>query len=149
MFRPSCGSTDQTADYCRRRGQSLIEVESAQKKALKKREGRMRSMVVFNALSAVFALTSAIILYSTYLNTPEAKWSVYVAGALCSVIAVHQTISFFFALDVTRRLSEYLRRSGRLSKSDFERGSLLNSPATAEILQSNERKYEKTNSSPE
>ena len=96
MFRPSCGSTDQTADYCRRRGQSLIEVESAQKKALKKREGRMRSMVVFNALSAVFALTSAIILYSTYLNTPEAKWSVYVAGALCSVIAVHQNNKLLF-----------------------------------------------------
>ena len=66
-------------------------------------------MIVFNGLSALFALVSAIVLYATYLGKPEAKWSVYVAGAFCSVIAVHQTISFFFALSLLLR-----RRQARM-----------------------------------
>jgi hypothetical protein len=60
-------------------------------------------MMVFNGLNSAMALLAAIILYSTYLGTPEAKWSIYVAAAFCSVIAVHQAISFGFALDLRLR----------------------------------------------
>ena len=63
----------------------------------------MKVMMVFNGLNSVMALLAAIILYSTYLGTPEAKWSIYVAAACCSVIAVHQAISFGFALDLRLR----------------------------------------------
>jgi hypothetical protein len=71
----------------------------------------MKVMMVFNGLNSVMALLAAIVLYSTYLGTPEAKWSIYVAGALCSVIAVHQAISFGFALDLrlrSRRMKQEL-----------------------------------------
>ena len=61
-------------------------------------------MIVFNGLSALLALFSAIALYATYLNTPEAKWSVYVAGACCFVIAIHQMLSMAFALELKVRL---------------------------------------------
>ena len=63
----------------------------------------MKVMMVFNGLNSVMALLSAIILYATYLGTPDAKWSIYVAAACCSVIAVHQAISFGFALDLRLR----------------------------------------------
>jgi len=63
----------------------------------------MKVMMIFNGLNSLMALASAIILYSTYLGTPEAKWSIYVAAACCSVIAVHQAISFGFALDLRLR----------------------------------------------
>jgi hypothetical protein len=69
----------------------------------------MKVVLVFNGLSAVLALASAIALYCTYLNTPEAKWSIYVAGAFCSIIAVHQTVSFFFALGLAQK---FKRRRG-------------------------------------
>ena len=64
----------------------------------------MNTMIIFNSLSAFLALFSAIALYATYLGTPEAKWSVYVAGACCCVIAIHQMISFAFALELKLRL---------------------------------------------
>lgn len=63
----------------------------------------MKVMLVFNALSAFMAAFAAITLYATYLGTTEAKWSIYVAGAFCSVIAVHQAISFAFALELKLR----------------------------------------------
>ena len=63
----------------------------------------MNVMLVFNALSAFMAAFAAIALYASYLGTPEAKWSIYVAGAFCSVIAVHQVISFAFALELKLR----------------------------------------------
>ena len=63
-------------------------------------EQRMKVMIVFNALNSLMALFAAIALYSTYPGTPEIKWSIYVAGALCSAIAVHQMISFAFALEL-------------------------------------------------
>jgi hypothetical protein len=64
----------------------------------------MTVMIVFNALSALLALFSAIALYATYLNTPEAKWSMYAAGACCFVIAIHQMVTLSFALELKLRL---------------------------------------------
>jgi hypothetical protein len=105
MFCPQCGAPDQNSkSYCRRCGEWLAESST-------KPEQRMKVMMVFNGLNSVMALLAAIVLYSTYLGTPEAKWSIYVAGALCSVIAVHQIISFGFALDLrlrSRRMKQEL-----------------------------------------
>src|SRR5215831_17873013 len=100
MYCPSCGAADQRpSNYCRRCGRWLVDLDKIEDKAAKQKEDRMRAMVTFNALSAAMALIAAVVLYSTYLSTPEIKWSIYVAGALCSVIACHQTVSFFFALE--------------------------------------------------
>ena len=101
MFCPNCGASDQTPkSYCRRCGEWLADRAG---RSSSKPEDRVKVMVVFNALSSLMALFAAIALYATYLGKPEAKWSIYVAGAFCSVIAVHQMISFAFALELRLR----------------------------------------------
>ena len=105
MFCPNCGAADQSPNaYCKRCGEWLADKKSFGGRAASKPEQRMTSMIVFNGLSALLALFSAIALYATYLDTPEAKWSVYVAGACCFVIAIHQMISMGFALELKLRL---------------------------------------------
>src|SRR6266404_5499361 len=105
MFCPNCGAADQSPNaYCKRCGEWLADKKSFGGRGASKPEQRMTSMIVFNGLSALLALFSAIALYATYLNTPEAKWSVYVAGACCLVIAIHQMISMAFALELKLRL---------------------------------------------
>ena len=105
MFCPNCGAADQSPNaYCKRCGQWLADKNSFGGHGAAKPEQRMTSMIVFNGLSALLALFSAIALYATYLNTPEAKWSVYVAGACCLVITIHQLLSLAFALEIKLRL---------------------------------------------
>jgi len=105
MFCPACGAADQSPNaYCKRCGEWLTDKRSFGGRGASKPEQRITSMIVFNGLSALLALFSAIALYATYLNTPEAKWSVYVAGACCFVIAIHQMISMGFALELKLRL---------------------------------------------
>src|SRR5260221_8478530 len=107
MLWPNCGAADQSPSaYCKRCGEWLADKKSFGGRAASKPEQRMTSMIVFNGLSALLALFSAIALYATYLNTPEAKWSVYAAGACCLVITIHQLLSL--ALD---------RKSTRLNSS--------------------------------
>ena len=97
MFCPYCGTPEQNSKtYCRRCGEWLSALSS-------KPQQRMKVMMVFNALNSFMALFAAVILYATYLGTPEIKWSIYVGAALCSVIAVHQMISFAFALELRLR----------------------------------------------
>jgi hypothetical protein len=105
MFCSNCGAADQSPNaYCKRCGEWLADKKSFGGGGGSKPEERMTVMIVFNGLSALLALFSAIILYATYLNTPEAKWSVYVAGACCLVIAIHQMVSLAFALELKLRL---------------------------------------------
>src|SRR6267378_5471471 len=105
MFCPNCGASDQSPSaYCKRCGEWLADKRAFGGRGASKPEQRMTSMIVFNGLSALLALFSAIALYATYLDTPEAKWSVYVAGACCFVIAIHQMISIGFALELKLRL---------------------------------------------
>ena len=105
MFCSNCGAADQSPNaYCKRCGEWLADKKSFGGRGASKPEQRMTSMIIFNGLSALLALFSAIALYATYLNTPEAKWSVYVAGACCFVIAIHQMISMGFALELKLRL---------------------------------------------
>jgi hypothetical protein len=105
MFCPACGAADQSPNaYCKRCGEWLADKKSFGGRGASKPEERITAMIVFNGLSALLALFSAIALYATYLNTPEAKWSVYVAGACCLVIAIHQMVSLAFALELKLRL---------------------------------------------
>lgn len=128
MFCPQCGASDQQSkSYCRRCGEWLAEAST-------RPEQRMKVMMVFNGLNSVMALLSAIILYATYLGTPDAKWSIYVAAACCSVIAVHQAISFGFALDLRlrpgRRKELPSDPSGQLESRDTRQ--ILNVPSVTE-----------------
>src|SRR5436190_23345142 len=105
MFCPACGVADQSPSaYCKRCGEWLADKKSFGVRSASKPEQRITTMIVFNGLSGLLALFSAIALYATYLNTPEAKWSVYAAGACCGVITIHQLLSLAFALEIKLRL---------------------------------------------
>lgn len=113
MFCPACGAADQSPNaYCKRCGEWLTDKKSFGGRGASKPEQRITTMIVFNGLSGLLALFSLIALYATYLNTPEAKWSVYVAGACCGVITIHQLISFAFALELKLRLKRSHNRAG-------------------------------------
>src|ERR1700682_2094916 len=119
MFCPNCGAADQSPSaYCKRCGEWLADKKSFGGRGASKPEQRMTSMIVFNGLSALLALFSAIALYATYLNTPEAKWSVYVAGACCLVIAIHQMVSLAFALELKLRLKRGHTDAGQAIASE-------------------------------
>ena len=103
MFCPNCGAADQNSNaYCRQCGEWLIDQKSARKHGTRP-EDQIKAMLIFNGTSALFALVSAVALYASYLGTPEIKWSIYLAGAFCTVIAVHQTVSGFFALGLRQK----------------------------------------------
>jgi hypothetical protein len=119
MFCSNCGAADQSPNaYCKRCGEWLADKKSFGARGASKPEERMTVMIVFNGLSALLALFSAIALYATYLNTSEAKWSVYVAGACCLVIAIHQMISMAFALELKLRLKRSHNRAGEAIDSE-------------------------------
>ena len=111
MYCSHCGAEDQSpSSYCRRCGEWLSDKGRG---GSGKPEDKMTVMAVFNGISAFFALFSVIALYATYLGRPEAKWSIYVAGAFCTVIAVHQMISFVFALQLRLRYKRGREDAGR------------------------------------
>jgi hypothetical protein len=136
MFCPNCGAADQNSNaYCRRCGEWLADPKSTRSHGAKTPEDRMKTILVFSGLNAVFALVSAIALYATYLGTPEAKWSVYLAGAFSLVIAVHQTVSFSFAFQLMQKLKRGRAGTGRSLESKAEGDPvLLGSAETAPII---------------
>ena len=111
MFCPTCGAGDQRADaYCTRCGQWLLDAKSVEGhwhpvfRQAKTPEQRMRMMVVLNALDAVLALASAIILYMTDAGRGGHVSNIHLAALFCYVIAVHQIISLWINLKIQRRL---------------------------------------------
>src|SRR5215467_14793045 len=133
MFCPSCGAADQNPDaYCRRCGQWLIDPDSPRRHASHTPAERMKVLAVFSGVNALLALVAAISLYATYLGKPDAKWSVYTAASFCLVIAVHQTISFFFNMQLRRKFKGN-RAPGRAmeSRADYT-AALPPSPDTGE-----------------
>lgn len=118
MFCPACGAPGQNVEsFCTRCGEWLPNMTKRSRHGgPAKPEDRMKQMLVFSAISAVFGLFSAVALYATYLGTSEAKWSVYLAGSFCMVIAVHQTINFFFALELRQRLKRARTNTSMLPK---------------------------------
>jgi len=134
MYCPNCGAADQkTNAYCRQCGDWLVDQKSARRHG-NKPEDQMKVMLVFNGMSAVFALVSAIALYATYLNTPEAKWSIYMASTFCMIISVHQTVSFFFALGLRQKFKRGRGGSAITIRPKSESTGLLGSADTAPII---------------
>jgi len=64
----------------------------------------MKMMLVFNALDAVLALASAIIIYATQAGRADHASLVNLAGAFCIVIAAHQIVSLAINLKIQQRL---------------------------------------------
>ncbi|MGH9898029.1 MAG: hypothetical protein ACRD4L_04160 [Pyrinomonadaceae bacterium] len=67
-------------------------------------EGRVRTIIIFNVINALMGLFSAVALCVTYVGSPDAKWSIYVAAAFCLGFAVHQCSSLFIALKLRQHL---------------------------------------------
>jgi hypothetical protein len=137
MFCPNCGAADQSPTaYCKRCGEWLADRKSFGGRGASRPEERITTMIVFNGLSVVLALFSAIALYATYLNTPEAKWSVYVAGACCFVIAVHQMFSLAFGLELKLRLKRGRTDAGQASLAEAsDNVAALGSGKTTEFVE--------------
>lgn len=107
MFCPTCGTDRQTANaFCKRCGEWLPDLKH---RGLPKFGGETPQQNIFtglfmSALSTVAALISAIALYATYLGSGDAKWSVYLAAAVCVCIAGWQASSFVVGLKLRQRI---------------------------------------------
>jgi len=102
MFCTSCGASEQSSKtYCRKCGKWI---------GIAPPDERLNVMIVFNALSALFGIASAIALWMTYVGTVGAQWSIYVAFTFCLVISVYQILSALFALNLRRRLKQGQKR---------------------------------------
>ena len=107
LFCPMCGTEGQSANaYCKHCGEWLPNMSRRSRSAF---GGETPQQNVFinlfmSALSAAVALFSAIALYATYLETNEAKWSVYLAAGFCLCIAGWQASSMIASVKLARRL---------------------------------------------
>jgi hypothetical protein len=135
MFCPNCGTGDQNPKaYCKRCGQWLLDPKSARSHTAQTAEKRMNVIVVFSALSGAFGLLSALVLFATYLGTPQAKWSVYLAGAFGFVIAVYQAISFAYALELRERLKRRRLPSEQAAVGEGSGVASLGAADTSEFI---------------
>lgn len=134
MFCPKCGAAAQKENaYCKRCGVWLARVGGpSYGRGAQTPEERLGTMLVFNAVSAVFGLFAALALALTYFGREGAKWSIYLAFAFCLVIAVHQTINFFFALELKRRLGRG-RRAAAIDESAAPADDLLGAPTSPRL----------------
>ena len=119
MFCPTCGADEQIPKaYCKRCGEWLPDI--------KRRSGmtfggdtpqqNIFTGLFMSALSTVAALISAIALYATYLGSGDAKWSVYLAAAVCLCIAGWQASSFGVSLRLRQRLKRAREDSFAVAK---------------------------------
>jgi hypothetical protein len=109
LFCYGCGAEGQSANaYCKRCGKWLpaVKTRSAMAFGGQTPQQNIFTSLFMSALSAAVALFSAIALYATYLGTPEAKWSIYIAAAFCLCIAGWQISSFMAAVKLRRRLGK-------------------------------------------
>ena len=67
-------------------------------------------MIVFNALSAVFAIISALVLFMK----PEGRWTINLAATFCLIISVYQTLCFLFALNLKSRMKQGQEKSNQI-----------------------------------
>ena len=105
MFCSVCGNDNQRLGaFCNRCGARQTESGVEEKREATPNE-RLRTMLTFSLGNALMAATAAILLY--YFHWGEtAHWSIYVAAAICTVIAAHQTVSLYNNLKLRQRLKE-------------------------------------------
>ena len=129
MYCHKCGARNQTAKaYCKSCGEWLPDLKARTRNTF---GGDTPQQIILNnlfmsAISTLAALVSALALYITYLGTPDAKWSVYLAGAFCICIAAWQASSFFATLRLRQRLKQ--------NRKGFANQPELNEPKTTRGL---------------
>src|SRR5262245_55871437 len=95
MYCNHCGVGEQVAkSYCRHCGKWIGKDPP---------EERLTVMVIFNGLSALFGTACAVLLFATVFGG-LGYWTVNLAATFCAIIAIHQTVSFFFALSLKQRM---------------------------------------------
>ena len=112
MFCSNCGASEQTPKtYCRHCGTWI---------GTGRPEERITVMIIFNALSALFATIAAMVLFMTESGRLAATWAINLAATFCLIISVYQTLSFLFALNLRSRLKQ-----GHETPAKIESRSLL------------------------
>ncbi|MDQ3819699.1 MAG: hypothetical protein M3362_18770 [Acidobacteriota bacterium] len=141
MFCSKCGAADQSADsYCKRCGEWLPD-----KSHLGRRRGRFRArtpeqrhrkMRVLEVVSAVAALSSALIILAALAGKVERPVLV-IAADLCFVTAVFQAVNFAIGYSLQKRLRQVRDEADRTgifeAKSDRPQ---LNQPDTGDLVRS-------------
>jgi hypothetical protein len=84
-------------------------------------------MIIFNALSALFATIAAILLFAK----PEGRWTINLAGTFCLIISVYQALSFAFALNLKRRMKQGQEKSEKIG---FKEPGKLPGADTANVI---------------
>jgi small-conductance mechanosensitive channel len=110
MFCSACGNADQRLGaFCTRCGARQSETGADDKRETTPNE-RLRITSTFSLANALMAAFAALLLY--YFHWGEtAHWSIYVAAALCTVIAGHQAVSFYNNWQLRRRLAQAQERT--------------------------------------
>lgn len=130
MFCANCGAAEQSSEsYCKQCGQWLTPTGVER---VASPEEKMRTLSSFSGINAIMALVAAILLYAFHLGRDGVHWSVYLAAALCSVIAIHQTISFFFNWQLRQRLTKH--RTGDASEVQAQGATPLPDAAAPNAL---------------
>ena len=117
MFCPKCGAADQNTDsYCKRCGEWLPDMSHLGRRhgRLKARtpEQRNRKMRVLESISALMALSSAIIIFLVLAGKLD-KDLLNLAAQLCICTAIFQAVNFAIGRSLQKRLKQ-----GRGSSSD-------------------------------
>ena len=105
MFCPKCGAGEQREKaYCTRCGEWLPDLKAAGRRQFggMTPQENVRTMLIFNLLSTLFALLTAAALYATYFGH-GGKWAIQFAASFCLVVAAWQMTNFFVALKLRQR----------------------------------------------
>lgn len=134
-FCPHCGANKQNANnyYCTRCGGDLPNGKTLARRITP--EQSMNMLLVFDLLTVVLCLFSAVALCVTYLQAGNAQWSIYVAVASALVIAAYQGTSLFIELNLRRRFKRAARADCPANETEeAQRAALLDNPETASSL---------------
>jgi hypothetical protein len=116
MFCPNCGKADQTKNtYCRNCGGFLPDLKNIGKKRTTP-EDQFKLTLMFNRMSAIGALSMAIMLYIFHLGNENTHPSVYFAAAFLLVIAAWQIVSYFN----NRKLKELFIREKEIDDTEIK-----------------------------
>ena len=135
MFCPKCGAGEQREKaYCARCGEWLPDLKAVVRRQFggATPQENVRTILIFNLLSTLFALLAAAALYATYFGHGIGKWALQFAASFCLVVAGWQITNFFIALKLRQRF-----KKGRESETAhaLEAGErALSSADTAQFL---------------
>ncbi|MEP6923631.1 MAG: hypothetical protein ABI954_04125 [Pyrinomonadaceae bacterium] len=129
MFCPKCGKGEQIPNaYCRACGEWLPDVNNLSRHGRVKLppEKRLKITLIFNLLSAIFAIISAIVLITSF---PDDRLpGVAIAIPLCLAITAWQIVGFILTFqlrqDLKRRRQGFQASSNQLNTSESSDNAL-------------------------